>query len=78
VFFRDDYKTKIEQCERCLQRVDRARIVSGAKELIVTVQPLDAGDSRDVIKINKKVRDVLGVKVGNMVKVERAYDGVMF
>ena len=61
-----------------LQRVDRARIVSGAKELIVMVQPLDAGDSRDVIKINKKVRDVLGVKVGNMVKVERAYGGVMF
>ena len=78
MFFRDDYKTKIEQWERCLQRVDRARIVSGAKELIVTVQPLDAGDSRDVIKINKMVRDALGVKVGDMVKVERAYGGVMF
>jgi len=52
--------------------------VSGAKELIVAVQPLDAGDSRDVIKINKKVRDVLGVKIGDMVKVERAYGGVMF
>jgi len=61
-----------------LQRVDRARIVFGAKEYIVTVQPLDADDGRDVIKINKMVRDVLGVEVGDMVKLERASGGGMF
>ncbi len=61
-----------------LQRIDHAKIVFGEKELIATVQPLDADDSRDMIKVNKVVRDVLGVKVGDRVKLERAFSGVMF
>ena len=61
-----------------LQRIDLARIVFGGKELIVTVQPLDADDGKDVIKVGKMVRDVLDVKVGDRVKVERASGGGMF
>ncbi len=55
-----------------LQGIDRARIVFGGKEHLVTVRPLDDGD-RDVIKVNRMVRDVLGVDVGDMVRLERGY-----
>ncbi len=61
-----------------LQRIDRARIVFGGHEHIVTVQLLDVNDEMDVIRINKTVRDVLRVKVGDKVKLERASDGGMF
>ena len=61
-----------------LQRIDRAKIAFGEKEYIVTVQPLDANDDREVIKVGKIVRDVLGVNVGDTVKLERASIGVMF
>jgi tetratricopeptide (TPR) repeat protein len=58
-----------------LQRIDQARIISGSKEHMVTVRPLDDCD-RDVIKVNSMVRDVLGVNVGDMVRLERSYPKV--
>jgi hypothetical protein len=49
-----------------LQRIDRARVVFGGTGHVVTVQPLDgSGDELvDVIRVNRMVRDVLGVAVG--------------
>jgi hypothetical protein len=57
-----------------LQRIDRARIVFGGREHVVTVQPLDGGsdDFLGVIKVNRAVRDALGVGVGDTVRLERA------
>ncbi|MCL0084300.1 hypothetical protein M1N82_02005 [Dehalococcoidia bacterium] len=55
-----------------LQEIDRARIVFSGREHLVTVRPLDDGD-RDVIKVNRMVRDVLGVDVGDTVRLERGY-----
>ena len=55
-----------------LQGIDRARIVFSGREHLVTVRPLDDGD-RDVIKVNRMVRDVLGVDVGDTVRLERGY-----
>ncbi|MCL0056207.1 hypothetical protein M1N81_01335 [Dehalococcoidia bacterium] len=55
-----------------LQEIDRARIVFSGREHLVTVRPLDDGD-RDVIKINRMVRDALGVDVGDTVRLERGY-----
>ena len=54
-----------------LQRIDRARVVVGEKEHIVTVQPLDDNDDMEVIKVNKMVRAILDVNVGDTVKFER-------
>jgi hypothetical protein len=53
-----------------LQKVDRARIVFGDKEQIVTVQPANPNDKKEVIKMNKMVRDVLGVNIGDMVNLD--------
>jgi len=53
-----------------LQKVDRARIVFGEKEHIVTVQPANPNDKKEVIKMNKMVRDVLGVNIGDMVNLD--------
>ncbi|MCL0082460.1 hypothetical protein M1O14_01855 [Dehalococcoidia bacterium] len=55
-----------------LQGIDRARIVFSGREHLVTVRPLDDGD-RDVIKVNRMVRDALGVDVGDTVRLERGY-----
>jgi len=55
-----------------MQWIDRARIIFEGKKLLVTVRPLNDGD-RDVIKINKMIRDMLGVGVGDMVRLERGY-----
>ncbi|MCL0095050.1 hypothetical protein M1O52_00650 [Dehalococcoidia bacterium] len=55
-----------------LQGIDRARIVFAGREHLVTVRPLDDGD-RDVIKVNRMVRDILGVDVGDTVRLERGY-----
>ena len=63
-----------------LQRIDRARIVFGGREQVVTVQPLadSGGELLDVIKVNRAVRDALGVGVGDMVRLERASAGVVY
>ncbi|NMG82607.1 MAG: hypothetical protein GIS02_00150 [Methanosarcinales archaeon] len=63
-----------------LQRIDRARIVFGGREHVVTVQPLDnnGDDFLGVIKVNRMVRDALGVGVGDTVRLERASGGVVF
>ena len=63
-----------------LQRIDRARVVFGGKGHVVTVQPLDGGDEAllSVIKVKKMVRDVLGVEVGDTVRLERASAGVVY
>ncbi|NIA12010.1 MAG: hypothetical protein GWP10_20390 [Nitrospiraceae bacterium] len=63
-----------------LQRIDRARIVFGGQEHVVTVQPLDSGDEDllGVIKVNRAVRDALGVEVGETVRLERASGEVVF
>jgi tetratricopeptide (TPR) repeat protein len=55
-----------------LQKIDQARIIFSGKEHMVTVRPLDDCD-RDVIKVNRMMRDVLRVNVGDMVKLERGY-----
>ena len=55
-----------------LQGIDRARIVFSGREHLVTVRPLDHGDG-DTIKVNRMVRDVLGVDVGDTVRLERGY-----
>ncbi|MCL0069649.1 hypothetical protein M1N85_02985, partial [Dehalococcoidia bacterium] len=55
-----------------LQGIDRARIVFSGREHLVTVRPLDHGDG-DTIKMNRMVRDVLGVDVGDTVRLERGY-----
>ena len=54
-----------------LQKIDRARIIAGEKEHIVTVQPLDANEDMKVIKMNKMVRDMIGVEVGDTVELRR-------
>ena len=59
-----------------LQNIDRARIVFGGKEHVVIVKPLD-DNLQGVIKINKGVRDVLGVGVGDTVRLKRASVGVV-
>ena len=61
-----------------LQRIDRARIVFGGREHVVTVQPLDgSGDELvDVIRVNRVVRAVLGVAVGDTVRLERTSAGL--
>ena len=62
-----------------LQRIDRARIVFGGTGHVVTVQPLDGdGDLLDVIRVNRMVRDALGVEVGDTVRLERASGGVVY
>ena len=63
-----------------LQRIDRARIVFGEAGHVVMVQPLDdsGDDFLGVIKVNRMVRDALGVEVGGTVRLERASGGVVF
>ncbi len=61
-----------------LQRIGRARIVFGGREHVVTVQPLDGEGLLDVIKVNRMVRDALGLGVGDMVRLERASGGGVF
>jgi tetratricopeptide (TPR) repeat protein len=61
-----------------LQRIDRARVVVGEKEHIVTVQPLEDNDEGGVIKVNKIVRAILDVNVGDTVKLERVSGGGLF
>ncbi len=60
-----------------LRKIDHARIVFDEQKQIVTVQPLGVNDDMDVIRINKTVRDVLCVKVGDRVKLERASMDIM-
>jgi len=79
---KDKYGTGVrvhsEVMERLgLQKMDRARVLFGQKEQVITVQPFDGADKKDAITMNKAVRDVLGVKVGDTVKLERASGGVM-
>ena len=56
-----------------LRKIDRVRIVSSNREGIVTVQNLNTGENKDIIKVNKPIRDVLGINIGDMVKIERVY-----
>jgi len=74
-------RVHLEVMERLgLQRIDRARIVFGGTEHVVTVQPLEGGDGDflGVIKVNRMVRDALGVGVGDTVRLERASGGGVF
>ena len=57
-----------------LYKIDSARIVFGGMKYVTWVQPLDVNeDYLDVIKVNQNVRDMLGAKVGDTVRLERAY-----
>jgi len=55
-----------------LRGIDRVRVIFGGKGHVVTVRPMDDGsDLPDVIRVNKMVRDMLGVEVEDIVRLER-------
>ncbi len=56
-----------------LRKIDRVRVISDNREGIVSVRALGSDEDKGTIKVNRMVREMLGVSIGDMVKIERVY-----